>query len=466
MKGVVASIHASVVGGQIRVPLNKIRLKTAACGALLACLLIASSTPARAQPGQLDPSFGAGGVFADSTGEFNHTGNFGSAVALQSDGKIVAGGEIGFNTGVIRLNSNGTLDSTFGTGGTVTSLLGGNDGNSQVIGLAIQSDGKVVVGISNLQQGFGPMFIVARLNVNGSLDATFGSAGVVETQIGEFGAVASALALQPDGKILLAGQGAMARYDAEGQLDSAFGTGGVATTLVEAPTAIALQPDGKILLSAGGSVVGFATNPGVSLNQVAGIIARYNTNGSLDTGFGILGQAATLPTAAAIAVQTENGCTSTCPILVAGSLSSLSVNDGNGFGFGVIRYTANGSVDSTFGEAGATTTSFSPDATPFALAIQSNGDILAAGTAGQPVANQFPTQADFALARYTISGASDSTFGSGGKVATALGTNQAAIYALAIQKDGKVVAVGSSLDSAPNPGGNPGGLVVARYLMQ
>jgi uncharacterized delta-60 repeat protein len=466
MKGVVVSKHTSVLARQIRLEVKKIKLKTTACGALLACALIASSSPTRAQAGNLDPTFGVAGVFTDGAGEFNNTGTFGTAVALQSDGKIVAGGQIGFSTGVIRLNSNGTLDSTFGTGGTVTSILGGNDGNCQVIGLAIQSDGKIVVGISNLQQGFGPMFIVARLNVNGSLDATFGSGGVVETQIGEFGAAASALALQPDGKILLAGQAAMARYDADGQLDSTFGTGGLATTLVGAPTAIALQPDGKILLTAGGSVVAFVGTPGVSLNQVAGILARYNTNGGLDTGFGVSGQAATLPAAAAIAVQTGNGCTSTCPILVAGSLGSLSINDGNGFGFGVIRYNSNGSVDGAFGQAGATTTGFTPDATPFALAIQSNGDIIAAGTAGQPAVGQFPTHADFALARYTGSGTSDSTFGFAGKVTTAFGTNQATIYALAIQNDDKVVAVGSSLNSAPNPGGVPGGLVVARYLMQ
>jgi uncharacterized delta-60 repeat protein len=423
-----------------------------------------------AQAGMLDPTFGVRGVFTDSAGEFNNAGTFGTVVALQSNGKIVVGGQIGFSTGVVRLNANGTLDSAFGVGGTVTSILGGNDGECQVMGLAIQTDGKIVVGISNLEQGFGPMFILARLNVNGSLDSTFGSAGVVETQIGSFGAVASVLALQPDGKILLAGGGAMARYNSNGQLDSTFGSGGIATILVTGPTAIALQPDGKILLAAGGSVVAFsAPPPGVSFAQAAGIISRYNTNGSLDTSFGISGEAASVAVAGAIAVQTEGGCAGDCKILVGGTVDSLNITNGNSIGFGLVRYNSSGSVDTTFGEGGAVTTTFAPtepSATPFALALQTNGDIVTAGSAGVFAGAGFVTQADFALARYSNAGALDTTFGFGGEVTTSFGTNQAAIYALALQSDGKIVAVGTSLKNASNPGGQDGGIVVARYLAQ
>jgi uncharacterized delta-60 repeat protein len=223
----------------------------------------------------------------------------------------------------------------------VTISFPGDDfGGAQVIGLAIQSDGKIVAAISNFVQGFGPLFIVARLNVNGSLDPTFGSGGIVETQVGpsggSFGAIASVLALQPDGKILLAGQnseatgasGAIARYDANGQLDDTFGGGGIA--------------------------VSFSLNPA------------------------------------------------------------------------------------------------QPDATLFALALQSNGDIVAAGSATNSTPFS-PLAADFALARYTSNGGLDTTFGSGGKVTTAFGNNQASIYALALQSHGKIVAVGTS---------------IARYLAQ
>lgn len=464
MRGVGMSRCALTFCGRIQERKGKVRLLVFACVALLACsTLLMLPSPAMAQAGKQDSTFGIGGIFTDVTS------GFGTAVAIQGDGKILVGAENSSEATVLRLNANGSLDSTFGSRGTVTLSFPGDifDG-ATVIGLAVQSDGKIVAGISNFNQGFGPMFIVARLNVNGSLDTTFGSGGFVETQIGEFGAAASVLALQPDGKIVLAGSDAMGRYDSNGALDTTFGNGGIATTPVVAPTAIALQPDGKILLAAGGSSVGFAAgNPGVSLNQVAGVLSRYNTNGSLDTSFGISGQAATLPVAAAIAVQTEGRCTSTCQILVAGSFSSLGINGGNGFGFGVVRHNSNGSIDTSFGAGGAATTSFAPDATPFALAIQSNGDIIAAGTTGQPGGNPaFATQADFALARYTSSGASDSTFDSTGRVTTVFGTNQAAIYALAIQSDGKIVAVGGSLSSSPNPGGIPGGIVVARYVAQ
>jgi uncharacterized delta-60 repeat protein len=467
--------HASVVGKQARLQKDKLKLRTVVQAALLACaVLIASWGPAMAQAGKLDSTFGVGGVFTDTAAEF------GTAVAMQSDGKIVAGGQIGFEAAVVRLNTNGALDPTFGSGGTASISFPGDDfGGAQIIGLAIQTDGKIVAGISNFEQGFDPMFIIARLNVNGSLDSTFGSGGIVETQIGQFGAPDSVLSLQPDGRILVAGSGSLARYDTDGQLDITFGNDGVAPVTFGSPTSIALQPDGKILLAAGGSVVAFAApTPGVTLNQVAGIISRYNTNGSLDTSFGISGQAASVVVAGAITVENDGVCSSACKILVGGTLlTNLNNNNssvgafssGNGIGFGLARLNSNGSVDTYFGQGGAVSTSFGPSvagATSFALALQANGEIVAAGSAGQlgNPAGFFVPQAGFALARYTSTGGLDTTFGSSGEVTTAFKTNQASIYGLALQSDGKIVAVGTSLESSQNPGGQTGGLVVARYL--
>jgi uncharacterized delta-60 repeat protein len=470
MNEVVGFNHASVVGKQMWLQRSKLKLRTVVQAALLTCaVLIASSGPAMAQAGKLDPTFGVGGIFTDTAGQL------GTAVAMQSDGKIVAGGQIGSEAAVVRLNTNGTLDPTFGSGGTASISFSGDDfGGAQIIGLAIQTDGKIVAGISNFEQGFDPMFIVARLNVNGSLDTTFGSGGIVETQIGQFGAPDSVLVLQPDGRILIAGSGSMARYDTNGQMDITFGNDGVAPITFGSPTSIALQPDGKILLGSGGSVVAFAAStPGVTLNQVAGIISRYNTNGSLDTSFGISGQAASVVVAGAIAVENDGICSSTCKILAGGTLltnlNSSNSSAGNGIGFGLARLNSDGSVDTTFGQGGAVSTSFGPNAagaTSFALALQTNGEIVAAGSAGQ-LGNPtgfFVPQAGFALARYTSTGGLDTTFGSSGEVTTAFKTNQAAIYGLALQSDGKIVAVGTSLENSRNPGGQTGGLVVARYL--
>ena len=439
---------------------------TISSAALLVCAaLFCTSTLAMAQAGKLDTTFGTAGLFTDSSGIFDETGTTGDVVALQGDGKIIAAGQFGFAAGLVRLNANGTLDSSFGTGGMVTiNFPGTNNGPSQVIGVAVQSDGKILAGISNLNSDGNPAFILARLHSDGGLDSTFGTAGVVETVINPpFGVAASVLALQSDGKILLAGESVIARYEATGQLDITFGSRGVATIAAASPTTIALQPDGKILISAGGASLVTLPEPGPGLASPAGTISRYNTNGSIDTSFGILGQVASVAAVSAIAVQTQGGCVSTCKILVAGTGVVVS-GSGSAFGFGLVRYNSNGNIDTTFGRNGGVITSFAPaerNASAFAVVLQTNGDVVAAGSVGPPPGA--PAQAaDFALARYNGGGVLDTTFGSGGKVTTAFGTNLAAIYALALQSDGKIVAVGTSQETPIT--GQVGGLVVARYL--
>lgn len=103
-----ASHHPVGLKNEHRLQLIKLNIAVAVRVSLLACaVLMAATRPAMAQAGKLDPTFGSAGVFTDSAQEFNNTGTFGTAVALQSDGKIIAGGQIGFNTGVVRLNTNG-----------------------------------------------------------------------------------------------------------------------------------------------------------------------------------------------------------------------------------------------------------------------------------------------------------------------------------------------------------------------
>jgi uncharacterized delta-60 repeat protein len=443
--------------------LRRISLAAAVCAAL-----VCTSTLAMAQAGSLDTTFGTGGVFIDSAGLFNNAGTTGAVVAIQADGKILAGGQIGFAAAVVRLNTNGTLDNSFGTGGTVIiSFPGSNNGPAQVIGIAVQSDGKILAGISNASADDNPLFILARLDSNGSVDTTFGTAGVVETEVNPpFGAPLDVMALQPDGKILLAGSSAMVRYETTGQLDATFGISGIATILAASPTAIALQPDGKILIADGGASVANIQEPGPGFASPAGVLSRYNANGVVDNTFGIFGQAASVAAGSAIAVLTQNGCVSTCDILMGGT--SL-VN--NGTGFGIVRFSSTGSIETTFGRGGGAITSFSAAflattnrfASAFALSLPANGEIVAAGAAGPP--SGAPAQASaFALARYASTGILDNAFGSGGKVTTAFGNNTAGIYAIALQSDGKIVVVGSSQHLVQ--GNQAGGLVVARYRSQ
>jgi uncharacterized delta-60 repeat protein len=422
-------------------------------------ILICLSSVAMAQAGRLDLTFATGGIFiTHDTQAFDAVAN---AVALQGDGKIVVAGEINSLAGLLRLNTNGALDSSFGTGGMVTiNVPSGLGGGVQVVGEAIQIDGKIVAGISTVNSDGSQSFSLARLDPNGSLDSTFGSAGLVTTF--PFGQQRSpaVLALQPDGKILLAGDGIMARYDSNGQLDSTFGSGGLALLTTIPVRAIALQPNGQILIGAGGPDRD-AFPPSTQVLSVAGLIARYNPNGSLDTSFGAGGQAASVAPISAIAVQ-SNGM-----IVAAGGVTSKLVSPptGNDTGFSLVRYNPTGSIDLTFGKRGVVITDFgqsAPLAEAFAIALQTNGDIVAAGVAGHESIGFQAAPSAFGLARYTSTGALDAFFGSAGKVITAFGTNTASISAMVLQSDGKIVVVGNSGTSVQQSFVN--NIVIARYL--
>jgi uncharacterized delta-60 repeat protein len=185
-----------------------------------------------------------------------------------------------------------------------------------------------------------------------------------------------------------------------------------------------------------------------------GSITRYNANGSLDTSFGISGQAASVASAAGIAFQSDG------KIIVAGTITSSLIVGGNATGFGLVRYSANGSIDTSFGTRGGVITGFPTAGAGFSLAIQSNDDVVVAGeTLGSG-----ENTASLAVARYTNAGVLDTTFGSGGKTVTSLGNNTVSwLSGLALQTDGKIVAVGNT---GANTGEFVDNFVVARYLVQ
>jgi uncharacterized delta-60 repeat protein len=442
---------------------------------LAAVVVITSSTLVFAQAGHLDSTFGAGGIFTTNFTQYDTTVD--SAVAIQSDGKIVLGGTIPNGdaqvAALLRLNTNGTLDSSFGTGGIVTSNFGITDG-AAVTAIAIQPNGQIVAA------AVGDFFLegsVGRFNPDGSVDTTFGNGGFAISRSLTSGAgTLSFMALQADGKILVTGGGLIGRYTSTGQLDTTFGTNGIAPLTSVLATAIALQSDGKILVTTG---LG-AAPPTLTMAQflpapLAGSISRYNTNGSLDTNFGVSGQAACVASAAAIAIQ-SNG-----KIVVAGTIPSALMTTSSGgvtvinnqTGFGVVRYNSNGSVDTTFnpgggiGSGGGVITGFGnsfPAGSAFALAIQSNGEIVVAGQAG--IGNQYFASSSFVLARYTTTGHLDTTFGSNGIVITTLSPGPISfVSALAVQSDGKIVAVGNT-GALVQRGFFLNNYAVARYLAQ
>jgi uncharacterized delta-60 repeat protein len=240
--------------------------------------------------GVLDTSFNGNGI---ATTSLAAAGNIANAIALQSDGKIVIVGTISFGVdfAILRYNPNGTLDASFDGDGKVTVAV--DPGINQANAVKILSDGKIVVagysGIGGTTIGF----TAVRLRTNGVVDSSFGTFGVLATVIGTPGCIGTALALQPDGKFLIAGYSAngtdvdfaLARYDTNGVLDTTFDGDGKVTTPIglsqDMAMAMGLQSDGKIILAGNAIIVG----------RQEFVALRYHANGDRDTSYGVNGNA-------------------------------------------------------------------------------------------------------------------------------------------------------------------------------
>jgi uncharacterized delta-60 repeat protein len=389
--------------------------------------------PASAAAGDLDLTFGTGGKVITAVGNSNESAN---GVAIQSDGKIVAVG--GASSGsendfaVVRYNINGSLDTSFSGDGKVTTVIG--DGNDAAWSVALQSDGKIVAaGYSH--NGTNEDFALVRYQIDGSLDTSFGTGGKVTTQIGASNEQARSVVIQSDGKIIAAGWSsngshndfAIARYNSDGTLDTTFSSDGKTTTAIgltnDTAYSVAIQGDGKILL------VGYSSNG--TNNDFA--IVRYNSDGNLDATFGTGGKVTTAigsrsEVAFSVALQ-SNG-----KIVVAGA-----INNGSNDDVAVVRYNEDGSPDTSFGSNGIVTTGIGASHDwVTSLLIQDNGKIVGVGQSYNG------SNYDFALVRYNADGSPDTSFGSNGKVTTAIGTLIDVANASKLQSDGKIVVVGYS----------------------
>ena len=273
--------------------------------------------------------------------------------------------------------------------------------------------------------------ITVALAAAGDLDSSFSDDGKLTTNIGQSYDYASAVAIQVDGKIVVAGgtvfgrhyQFVLARYNADGTLDLSFGGGDgiVITTFTGGSFAldVAIQPDGKII------AVGDAKNTS------AFAAARYNTNGTLDPTFGGDGKVTTSLTPFDYEFAGSVGLQADGKIVAAGSALSR---------FAVVRYNTDGTLDSSFSADGKLTTNFFRndefDEGAEALAIQTDGKIVAGGWGGGNVR--------FALARYNADGSLDSTFSGNGKVVTDLTRGNDYLEDVAIDTDGKIIAAGGA----------------------
>ena len=343
---------------------------------------------------------------------------------------------------VARYNSNGTLDHTFGVGGKVQTDFPGLAAVASSV--VIQSDGKIVAagGAFPLFTFLGD-FKVVRYNPDGSLDSSFGDGGIVTTTFPGQGSYAFAVALQRDGKIIAAGTDfvnfspedssdtdfALARYNSDGTPDATFNGDGQATTNFDGfnddAFSILVQPDGKLV------AVGSAKNPANFYDFAA---ARYLSNGAIDTTFGVTGKVRTdfgdhnFDQARSAVLQPDG------KIVAAGFAIS---QNGLVQNFAVARYNSNGVLDAGFGTSGMTQIDFgSCCQSANKVLLQPGGKIITVG-----YANTESSDSDFLLARLTQTGALDPTFGAGGKVRTSFGDLNGGANGAAFQ-GGKIVAVG------------------------
>ncbi len=397
----------------------------------LTCLLLLISLAGIAQPGSLDFTFSGDGKL--TTGfqlPSVSIGDIGYAVAIQTDGKVVVAGynEVGFT--VVRYNVTGTLDNTFNLTGKVTTDIG--SGADIAHAVAIQGDGKIVVAGSSYN-GSNDDFALVRYNANGTLDNTFSGDGKLTTSIGSQYDEAYAVAIQGDGKIVAAGSS----YNSTNP-DFALVRYNANGTLDNT-----FSGDGKLTTPIGSQydeahalvvqVNGKITVAGFSSNgsNYDFALVRYNADGTLDNTFNLTGKVTTAigsgtDRAQAEAIQGDG------KIVAAGSSYNGSSND-----FALVRYNTDGTLDNTFSGDGKLTTSIGVrDDVANAVAIQGDGKIVAAGS------SILGTYDDFALVCYNVDGTLDNTFNLTGKVTTAIGGGTDRAQAEAIQGDGKIVAAG------------------------
>lgn len=377
----------------------------------------------------LDPTFG-GGSGTVTTGPRGAM----KAIALRPDGRIVAA----IGNAVAQYRADGTLDTSFGSGGSVAEVLGSTSAGAEILDILLQPDGRIVAAgtargtsVSTLAYDFA----AARLNADGSRDTGFN--GGLPLQVDWIGAPdrATRVLLQPDGRIVLAGTAttlytsstddagfAVVRLNPDGTLDTSFGTGGRAAGEIgqlDFGQAALLQPDGHIVV-AGRTSMSRGDDPHFGA-------VRFRPDGTLDPSFGSGGKVfvAELGEATAMAQQPDGKL-----------VFAVAQRVGGDFGFGAVRLLADGSADTGFGTGGlAVRQIVAGQDTPAALALQADGGLVLAG-----LALSTATSFDFVVTRFGPDGTPDPVFSF---VFDFFAARDGA-YDLLVQPDGKVLAAGQA----------------------
>ncbi len=401
------------------------------------------SVPFTFSNGALDTSFGSVGILTTAIGGGN---DIAQAVAVQPDGKIVVAG-YSFNGAnndfvVVRYNQDGTRDITFDGDGIATTDVGAS--NDEVFALALQPDGKIIIG-GETANGTNLDIALVRFNANGSLDTTFDGDGIVTTAAGPGNDLIRSIAVQADGKIVAAGTAsngtnndlAVVRYESNGSLDTGFdGNSGTGNGIVTTPVGTGNDIGYSVAIQRDGRIVVAGYYASVSTGNDTAL-ARYEADGRLDTTFGSGGIAT-----AAFSPDTDEALAMTLQsdgkIVIAGCIRNGGPND-----YLTARFNQNGSIDTLFGTGGRTIIPFSSLLDiALGVAVQNDGRIVAVGFASNGVNN------DFGVVRLNPDGMPDASFGVGGRLLTPLGTSTDNANAVAVQEDGRIVVVGRAIVGA------------------
>jgi uncharacterized delta-60 repeat protein len=389
-------------------------------------------------PGSLDLTYGVQGKQIIPLG----TGNsLGRALAIQPDGKSIMAGiaNNGASTdfALLRLTTDGQPDLEFGDDGKVLTDF---DSRTDIAEAIVLDDLNRIIVAGSVESTDGFDFAVARYLPDGNLDGSFAIDGFATTTVGVNG-FCKAVAIQEDKKIVLGGYAinplnsmnefVMVRYRTDGVIDSTFDHDGIVKTNMDIGSGVAnamlIQPDGKIVLA------GQVLNESTFAWEIG--IARYNEDGSLDESWGDFG---IVLTASPLVSHTINA------VALRGD-QKIVVGGFNGTApstnlFTVARYNTNGEIDKTFGTDGLVIDSYgAQDNQINTLVIQPDGHILIAGT------TLIGTADHLAIARITEDGAFDDTFGDDGVVVDAFGQNDG-VETMALQQDGKLVIGGESFN--------------------
>jgi len=379
-----------------------------------------------AQPGTLDPTFGTGGKVLQSLGQKD---DWAWVSLLQPDGKILAGGysTVGFvqRQAVARFNPDGSPDQSFGAGGFYVSPT-----ERAVFDMALLPDGKVLTCGFQYNSNFYGGFAVSQFTAGGFPDAGFGAGGSVRHAFGKVTEEARAIAVQPDGKIVVGGfiesgtnnyDFALIRLKTDGSLDDSFGDAGKVVTAVSSGHDrifdLIIQPDGKILACG---------NAWDANKQDHIALVRYQTDGSLDAAFGANGVYNGQKGEGLKLMLLPDG-----QILLAGREVGTTVPDAY-----IWKFNPNGVLDNSFGVNGLA----------FVVDISLNGATL---DAGNQILICGLKSSDFATARFLPNGALDSSFGASGVVKTNVAPfqNLDQPHSINVQADGKIVVVGEAYDN-------------------